>query len=271
MCVVLDEVGRPDWLVGALDDSSTRAGCRWSSSASRTSSGRSGSSWRRTTWCGASAGSSSDDVCQAERGRADAAADGLPNVAPATAPPRRACAVDWCRRSRARSGAVGEHADRVIPPRRARDPYRAAAERRDGSLRAPARAGRRPTGVWWPGERPAAVQHACRRTITDAAGLAFAEHHICDADVLFRVSFYQSVFDAAARYLLVSRSWSSRTRRTGSSHRAVADRPGRRLLRQEAEGRLRLLRRAPPRQPRDCRRRGRAARLASFSSCLSSN
>ena len=41
------------------------------------------------------------------------------------------------------------------------------------------------------------VQNVCRRTIADPAGLAFAEHHICDADVLFRASFYQSSLDAA--------------------------------------------------------------------------
>ena len=42
------------------------------------------------------------------------------------------------------------------------------------------------------------VQNDCRRTIADPAVLAFAEHHICDADVLFRASFNQPALDAAA-------------------------------------------------------------------------
>ena len=44
------------------------------------------------------------------------------------------------------------------------------------------------------------VQHNCRRTITDPAVLAFAEHHICDADVLFRPVFYQPTLDSASLF-----------------------------------------------------------------------
>ena len=45
------------------------------------------------------------------------------------------------------------------------------------------------------------VQHNCRRARPrDPAGLAFGEHHICDADVLFRAGFFQPAPDAAARF-----------------------------------------------------------------------
>ena len=159
MCVVLDEALRPDWLVGALDDSSTRAGCRSSSRASRTSSGLSGSSWRLTMWGRASARLSpwilrwlnSEFV---ESGRfattaqsatakqiADECGDDL-HVALA----RSTC----CKRSALAPGAVGERADRVLPPRRARDLQRAAAERLDWRLGAPAGGGRRRAGVCGP-------------------------------------------------------------------------------------------------------------------------
>ena len=47
------------------------------------------------------------------------------------------------------------------------------------------------------------VQHNCRRTIAVAAGLAFAEHPICDADVLFRAGFYLPTLDAAAATVLL--------------------------------------------------------------------
>ena len=44
------------------------------------------------------------------------------------------------------------------------------------------------------------VQRNCRRTITDPAVLAFAEHHIYDGDVLFRAGLYRPVHDATARF-----------------------------------------------------------------------
>ena len=58
---------RPDRLVAALDDDVHSCWMPLSSRASRTSSGRSGSSWRRTTWAERQRGRREDDVCQAER------------------------------------------------------------------------------------------------------------------------------------------------------------------------------------------------------------
>ena len=45
----------------------------------------------------------------------------------------------------------------------------------------------------------ALVQHNRRGTVADPAGLPFAEHHICDADVLYRAGFYKT-FAPAVRF-----------------------------------------------------------------------
>ena len=66
------------------------------------------------------------------------------------------------------------------------------------------------------------VQHNCRRTIADPAGLAFAEHPICDADVLFCAGFNQPALDAAARFARLDGVASSSGRARASGRRRCA-------------------------------------------------
>ena len=207
MCVVLDEAVRPTGSSRRLTTPSTRAGCRWSSRASRTSSGLSGSSWRGRRGAERPRGRRADDVCQAERGRADAIVDGLPQRRPGDGqadrrrvrrPPRRACAVNLLQTEPRSLRALSVSAPieffhlvgRVIHTEPLPNDATGVCELRHapGAV-AQAFAGRK--------NALPLVQHNCRRTIADPAVLAFAEHPICDADVLFRAVFYQPALDSA--------------------------------------------------------------------------
>ena len=137
-----------------------------------------------------------DDVCQAERVAPTRLWTVFRNVDPATAKQiadkcggtsaLRLLRSTWCRRSRDRSGAVGERADRVLPPVGRMVHTEQLPNDATGFcelLHAPGAVGQ---ALAVHENALPLVQHTCRWTIADPAGLAFAEHPICDADVLVR-------------------------------------------------------------------------------------